>query len=421
MRMGFGASAGFVPALLAVASLLGSPPAVAQGLCHLSTCDADETQASGAIYRICMPEPGCWNGDLVVWAHGYVAPNEPLAIPEDQLTFPDGSSLPGLANALGFGFATTSYPRNGLAIKDGVEDVRGLVGAFGTRKGSPNRVYLVGASEGGAVTALAVERFPDVFAGGLAACGPIGDFHRQIDYLGNFRVVFDYFFPGLIPGSAIQVPDEVMTNWTSIYEPLIRSALRARPGATDQLLRVTRAPFDPLDPATREETALGLLWYAVFSTNDGIARLGGQPFDNTLRFYTGSSNDFLLNLLVKRHRADVRALGEIQANYQTSGRLEAPLVTLHTTGDPIIPYGHEPLYTFKAFVSGSGLLHANLPVLRYGHCRFQASEALIGFALLVLMAQGRELQAVEALLPDEASREVLHQLVRKPVPASPGP
>jgi len=43
---------------------------------------ADGVQASGALYRLCLPTVTPWNGDLVLFAHGYIAFNEPLAIPE---------------------------------------------------------------------------------------------------------------------------------------------------------------------------------------------------------------------------------------------------------------------------------------------------------------------------------------------------
>jgi alpha-beta hydrolase superfamily lysophospholipase len=337
-----------------------------------------------------MPEPDCWNGDLVLFAHGYVAPNEKVAIPEDQLTLPDGTSLPALMNQLGFAFATSSYPVNGLAIKPGVADMVDLVSTFTAEEGAPGRVYLTGASEGGIVTALAVEQFPGVFSGGLATCGPVGDFQKQIDYWGDFRAVFDYFFPGLLPGSPVHVPDYVIEKWDTYYEPLVRAALRARPAAMDQLLKVTRAPFDPADPATKEETVLGILWYNVFATNDGVDKLGGRPFDNRNRLYAGSDHDFLLNLLVKRYGADPAAGLEIAANYETSGALAVPVVTLHTTGDPIIPYWHEPRYRLKTWLSGSGSLHRNLPVFRYGHCQFEPKDVLTAFGLLVLKVRGQE-------------------------------
>ena len=49
-----------------------------------SVCDPDGLQASGSIYRICMPSSG-YNGILVVWAHGFQDAGTPVGIPEDQL------------------------------------------------------------------------------------------------------------------------------------------------------------------------------------------------------------------------------------------------------------------------------------------------------------------------------------------------
>ena len=225
-------------------------------------------------------------------------------------------------------------------------------------------------------------------------------------------MLFDLYFPGLLPPDAVNVPQYVRDQWTSFYVPRITLAFAARPAALDQLLRVSRAPFDPADADTKVATALGLLWYNAFATMDGISTLRGQPFDNTTRFYTGSGNDFLLNLLVKRYRANPVALQEIEGNYQTSGRLGVPLVTLHTTADPIVPYWHEPLYSLKALLGGSGLLHANLPVFRYGHCSFEPAEALVALGLLVLKVEGRELLNAERVLTTETSRERYRSLAR---------
>jgi alpha-beta hydrolase superfamily lysophospholipase len=409
MNRGVPARGPFTLRLLTLAVLVVAPvPAfAAAGVC------TDFDQSTGAKGRICMPYLP-WNGDLVVFAHGYVSPLEPVAIPEDQLALPGGTSLPDIANGLGFAFATTSYHKNGLAVVQGLDDVADLVSAFPTYAGSAAaHVYLIGASEGGLVAALGVERSPETYSGGVATCGPIGNFRRQIDYWGDFRVLFDYFFPGLIPGTAVSVPDEVRTNWGSVYAPRIAAAFAARPAALAELIRVGRAAYDPANPATMAETALGLLWYSAFATEDGKTTLGGQPFDNTMRFYVGSSNDFRLNRLVERYRADLPAVQEVEADYQTSGRLDAPLVTMHTTGDPIVPYWHEPLYTLKALFAGSGLRHVNLPVLRYGHCNFQPAEALVALGLLVLQVEGREMLNAESVLSSEQARAQFRVLARE--------
>jgi pimeloyl-ACP methyl ester carboxylesterase len=401
--------------ILVAVVLFGSLPALpAVATVTTSTC-TDGTQSSGALYRICMPDSNDWNGDLVVFAHGYVAPDEPVAIPEDQLELPGGLYIPEIINKLGLAFATTSYSTNGLAVLEGGEDLRDLVDIFVAMHGQPRHVYLVGGSEGGIITALAVEQFPEVFDGGLAACGPVGDFHWQVNYWGDFRVVFDYFFPELIPGDPFDIPQELINDWDSYYENVIRPVIfdPANQCKINQLLRVTHIPTDRRDPASVEEAIRGLLWYNVFATNDGIDKLGGQPFDNMHRFYRGSDNDFRLNLEVQRFLADPAALDEIEAHYQTSGQLASPLVTLHTTGDSFVPYWHEPLYGRKVRASDSGLLHSNIPILRYGHCNFKASEVLVAFALLVFKVTKQELTGVEDVLPDADSRAEFLQLARQ--------
>jgi hypothetical protein len=368
-----------------------------------SSCRPDGKQASGAIYRICMPEPpSCRNGDLVIYAHGYVDAYQPLAIPEDQLTLPDGTSVPGLINSLGFSFATTSYSRNGLAVVEGVQDVRDLVNVYTRDIGSPGRTYVVGPSEGGLVTAKTIETYPQVFTGGLAACGPIGNFRAQIDYIGNFRVLFNYFFPGVIPGKATEVPQSVIDNWDTVYVPRIKAAIQANPSVAVELIRVADVPLGR-NPANIEDAVLSVAWYSVFATNDATQQLGGQPFDNIGKWYRGSGNDVRLNLLVERHAASPQALATMQKAYETTGLLGKPLVTLHTTGDQIIPFWHELLYAAKTKSTGSDSKHTNIPVLRYGHCNFNAAEVLFGFALLVLQTSGQQLPGLQPVPPSMTS------------------
>jgi pimeloyl-ACP methyl ester carboxylesterase len=352
----------------------------------LGVCDPDGTQPSGAIYRICMPS-GFWNDELVVYAHGYVAYNEPLAIPEDQLMLPDGTSIPDLVNSLGFAFATTSYRTNGLAVEHGVDDLVELVNIFTTTHDIPNRVYLIGASEGGFVTVLAVEQRPDIFDGGLAACGPIGDFSGQISYFGDFRVLFDYFFPILMPGDPTSIPQSLIDDWDSYYENVIRPTILDPANAVelDQLLRVSNAPYVTDDPNTIETSIADALWYNVFATNDAISKLGGQPFDNQDRVYAGSDDDNQLNLTVQRFSADQEALNEIEVHYQTTGQLTVPLVTIHTTLDQQVPYWHELAYRIKLIQNDSLALHHHIEVSRYGHCNFEAAELLGAFNQLVSM------------------------------------
>jgi pimeloyl-ACP methyl ester carboxylesterase len=359
------------------------------------------TQTDGAVYDLYMPETSCWNGNLVVFAHGYVAPGLPIGVPQDQLTI-GGLSLPATFNQLGYGFAASSYDKNGLAIVQGVNDTEDLVQNILRPQLKPNRVYLIGASEGGLVTVLSAEQLPHVYNAAGAACGPIGSFQGQINYLGDFRVIFDYFFPGVIPGSPISITPEVMTDWTTVYEPKILAALEANPSAAAQLIKVTGAAVTS-DPTTVGETVLGILWYNVFATNDATATLGGSPYDNHNRIYLGSSNDLLLNLKVPRFTAVPAALAAVAAHYETSGRLTMPTVTIHTTLDPIIPYWQEPLYTVKTIAAGTFLQRTPIPVAAYGHCAFSGTDVLAAFAIIVFRDTGLNLDTlIQSLLAGPA-------------------
>ena len=368
-------------AAILIALCLLPAPAGAQ-----SICDPDGVQASGSIYRICMPPPEQYNGILVVWAHGFQDAGTPVQIPEDQLCI-KGFCIPAIVNGLGFGFATNSYSKTGLAILQGKDDIRDLVDVYAAQKGAPSKVYLVGASEGGIITALSVEQHPDVFSAGLAACGPIGNFPLQIDYFGDARATFPVFFPGVIPGDPFHPPDALIAAWSTYYdqvvEPIVFApANRAR---LDQWVAVAHLPFDAADYLGSVKVSVkDVLRYGVVNINDGAATLGGFPFDNLGRVYTGSSNDALLNLLVQRVAADPVAVEAMNTSYRTTGVLTRPLITLHTTRDQQVPYVHEKLYALKTLASGA-LVTRHLPIKidRFEHCNFTPDEVLASFAIML--------------------------------------
>jgi pimeloyl-ACP methyl ester carboxylesterase len=365
-------------------SLFFSTPAKATTPTALA-CE-DGSQLSGATYRICMPAQ--WNNRLIVYAHGYVAPNRPVGIPEEQMSLPGSTfTVDQLVTSQGYAFATSSYSVNGLAIQPAIADLLDVVTLFTTQKGKPEKVILVGVSEGGAITTLAIERHPDIFDGGLAMCGPYGSFREQINYFGDFRVLFDYFLPSLLPASAVDIPADLLTTWeSSYYTNTIQPALTAITNTTaiDHLLAVSHAAFDPNDNATKAQTIEDLLWYNVFATNDGKSKLGGQPFDNQSRLYAGGADDTTLNQQVARFNAEATALTAL-TDYETSGRLTRPLITLHTTGDPVVPYWQTTQYRSKTLLADNLALHESMTVSAYGHCRFSTFDVLTAFNRLITL------------------------------------
>jgi hypothetical protein len=62
-----------------------------------------------------------WNGELLIYAYGYVDPSEsgdPLELPDGELD--DDTKISVLINQLGFGYASVSYRANGLVVKDAI-------------------------------------------------------------------------------------------------------------------------------------------------------------------------------------------------------------------------------------------------------------------------------------------------------------
>jgi pimeloyl-ACP methyl ester carboxylesterase len=370
---------------------------------------------SGALYDIQLPDQ--WD-DLVIYNHGYVNPQQPISVPDEEV---EGQSVAEIVNQLGFAYAATSYRANGLVGPEAVEDVVELVETFISLHGEPDRIYLVGVSEGALVTTLAVEQHGGKFSGGIAACGPVGDFERQINYLGDFHVLFNHFFPDLIPGDPTGIPEATISQWladNSALQQKVADAIYKNPSTALTLLNVADVPVD--DPSDVEElrsTIFSLLRYNVLATNNANQRLNGYPYSNAKKMYRGTGSileDLKLNHYIERFTADASALSTIDDEFQTSGDISRPLVMIHTTRDQEVPYWHERLYRRKAFLKGKFLYHSNIRISRrYGHCNFHLSELLTGFSVMVLKVTLRDLIVPISIFETDQQKQEFIDLSRE--------
>jgi hypothetical protein len=203
-----------------------------------------------------------------------------------------------------------------------------------------------------------------------------------MDYVGDFRVVFDYFFPDIFDFGATNVPPDAYQDWEEVYAPAIRSAVKNNHFKRFQLMTVTKAPWVVWDASTAVTTAQTLLRYSVVGTNDLTTLNGGQfPYNNEGRKYRGSWNDWRLNRKVERVDGNPAYLREY---YLTTGTLERPLVTLHTLLDGAVPFRHEATYFDRVASKGRLKYLTVLPVVGYGHCAFEPYQILGAFGLLFL-------------------------------------
>ena len=145
----------------------------------------------------------------VFYAHGVIPPQAPVVLPVPQQDWDDIASLREALGQAGFAIAYSSFGENGYAITEGIQRTHQLRGIFTSRVGRPSRSFLIGHSLGAQVVQALAETYPGQYNGALAMCGVLGGTKFQIDYVGNTRALFDFFYPGVLPGNVMEMPENV--------------------------------------------------------------------------------------------------------------------------------------------------------------------------------------------------------------------
>jgi pimeloyl-ACP methyl ester carboxylesterase len=336
----------------------------------------------GALYR--LVRPANWNGRLFLYAHGAVSKSEPVALPAEA------DLIVGLLAPQGFAVAFSSFSENGWVVKDGAQRTHQLLGIFTSKFGSPARVYIGGASMGGLIAIKLLEQYPDAFAGALTVCPVAGGTKRQYDYFANTRALFDFFYPGTLPGNAGDVPPGTdVTN--AVVLPAI-AAMQTNPLNAFAIASIDQTPAPFSNPAELFESIATALGANAGSYNDLTPELHGKPyFDNrNLQYTSGALPAPLLaalNANVGRFDAAPSALNYMVKYYQPSGNLQIPMLMLSTWRDPVAPAFNQTAYLNLVTAAG----HSDLLVQRsvsgtgngYGHCTFTPTELGTAFGDLV--------------------------------------
>jgi pimeloyl-ACP methyl ester carboxylesterase len=333
-----------------------------------------------------MDSPTIWNGTLVVYAHGFVSPDQPIAIP------PDANQVIALLTAQGFAVAVSSFSENGWAVKDGTQRTHQLLGIFTSKFGEPSRVYAAGGSMGGLIAIRLVETFQGEFAALLAACPVSGGLRRQLDYFANVRVLFDLFYPGVLPGSVVDVPTGIDVT-SEIILPAT-AAISADPTGALAIVRIAQTPVQYANGVELVQSIVTAL-VAAAGYPSILALTHGQPFfDNSETDYTGAlplATLQWINANVQRFSASPAGLNYIEHNYTPTGDLGIPALTLSTLRDPLIPAFNRVAYGATVAAAGNSDWLVQRSVTGtgngYGHCTFTPQELVTAFFDLVLWAE----------------------------------
>jgi pimeloyl-ACP methyl ester carboxylesterase len=361
------------------------------------------TIGPGAEYLLYAPP--VWE-DLVVYAHGYVSTQAQVGFQDpgllDQVESVRNTLLCPIPDAKpSYAVAISSFSENGFAVKKGAQQTKQVGNLFVSAFGKPRHNSLVGASLGGGIVTYLIERFPSQYDGALALCGFVGGSQMQISYIADLRNVFDFLYPGVIPGDALNVPpsldfdmqvvpavmEAIQTEFSTYPLLTIQKALAL--ASIEQIQLPLRVDLIP----SMVESLLSAIYYNIDGTNAILEKTHGRsPYDNTDTVYSSVSDPLPqelqsilddLNANVNRFDSSPDAERYLDHWFTPTGELKQPMVTLHTTLDPAVPYFHEEAYAQAVALAGASYWLVQIPVERYGHCEFEDIELLEAFLNLV--------------------------------------
>jgi len=368
------------------------------------------TLPDGATYVIDVPP--IWNGTLLLYSHGYVVPgsSNPALDVGDPLTG-------GYMLAAGYALAGSSYATTGWAVQQAIPDQIATLDAFEAAVGTPISTIAWGHSLGGMITAGLVQEYPSRFNAALPMCGVlsggVGTWNGSLDAA--------FAFNTLVAGGSLQVVDITDPDNLTNAEDILYAASTTAQGQARVALTAALADlpgwFDPLSPEPprtdyADQIANQFLWLAevdfpfAFALRAELeARAGGNPSWNTgvnyeqhlkhsvdyaevqaLYAAAGLSLEADLATLQKAQRikADPGAVAYLSDYIIYNGQLPFPVLTMHTTGDGLVPVENERAYRYVVDEAHDSTMLRQIFVHRAGHCAFTPAETITALQTLDL-------------------------------------
>lgn len=197
-------------------------------------------------------------------------------------------------------------------------------------------------------------------------------------------VTFGFMFPGVLgsePGHLSPAGGD-SAAWANQLRS-IDSALAAAP----EKARAFATRFGMPDSASAHQLPDLLQFYEVIA-DELVRHVGGNPFDNRGTIYGGFPDDAALNRGVPRVAADPKAVAYLARYYTPTGRITTPVLTVHATGDQIVPSWVENDYAATVAAAGTERWLVAQYVVAANHCEF--TQAQIGDAFDELRTWVRE-------------------------------
>jgi hypothetical protein len=330
-------------------------------------------RAGQAYYKIVVPD--AWNGDLVLWNHGFtLAPIGPVS---------DLGPLAALQLAEGYAVAASSYRMSGWAVFKTSEDLEALYQTFVERFGAPHRVLVTGASLGGLVTAAALEE-ADLgnVAGALSLCGAVAG-SRNWDLGIDIRLGYDTICAG-VPGAAIPGGAEGLPEGSTLTTTQLALAVNACFGiltptpSLAQQQRLARMVALTHVPPSFILTDMGYVTFAMSDLVHDQAKLKGRIGVSNENVVYGDPG---IDAAIERVTPHPGAAHRLAENYTPTGDVkDAKIVALHTDKDGLVVVENESAYA--SVVPPANLTTAVAVEAAPTHCGFTNAEIVASWESL---------------------------------------
>ena len=363
------------------------------------------TQGTHAHAAFIIEVPAQWNGDLMMWAHGFRGQGTVLTVD------PPAFGLRQRVLSQGFAWAASSYAGNGYDIRTGVLTTKDLADFFATTIHRPNRTYITGVSMGGHIIGRSLEQFPDFYEGAMPMCGVMGD-----------QALFDEFLDNNLTAQAIAGVSAypIPLDYLTAVVPGIQATLGitgvtlANQEPTNELGQQWRAIVVNRSGGPRPGSAAAFAFWKNFlfsiatptvppSPDDTPAERPGQISQNLLTFYTPNSPVDVNRTVL---RVAPENLGQRLSPFLTQipkiqGSPRVPVLSLHGLGDLFVPFNQEQRYAVDVALHLQSRNLVQRAIRTINHCEFSPTEAGQGWDDLVNWVANHHRPAGDNVLKDE--------------------
>lgn len=348
--------------------------------------------ASGAYYKIAVPDGWQPGGALVLYQHG-------LNFSPD--TDPGLGPLRDIALQQGYAIAASGFTSRGWSLLRAVDENKELLQIFRARVGAPGELVPFGGSMGGLIALKLTEdhELNPLIKGTLALCPPVAA-SRAWDSGLDVRLAYDVVCAdidhGQLKTGAEPYPwaynmDDIPDDLDNLeFDPDVRSALLNVTVCTGITLpqnirtngmRTRLARLQAITGIQDEKFLLTNIAYSTFVMSDVLRaadKMGGRnPFGNIGASYADADLD------ARIRRVTPQPAAQVEFNWHSNYRGDvgtAKILSVHTSGDELVVPQHQ--YVLRQLTPPAQLVSSVVREAEPSHCGFSEREGLVAWEAL---------------------------------------